>query len=104
MSNKKIELIMIICNHGFTEEIMNTARSLDAKGGTVMSGRSTATADIKKFLGIEIYAEKDIILILSPVENKNNIMQGISEKWGIKTEAHAICFSLPVDEVIGLNL
>ncbi|MDD3382379.1 MAG: P-II family nitrogen regulator [Bacilli bacterium] len=104
MNDKKIELIMIVCNHGFAEEIMNTARSFNAKGGTIMSGRSTASSDVKKFLGIEIHPEKDIILILSPLEDKKNIMQGIADKWGITTEAHAICFSLPVDEVVGLNL
>lgn len=104
METKKVELVMVICNHGYAEEIMDTARSFNAKGGTVISGRSTATSEVKRFLGISIHQEKDVILILTPLEDKKNIMQGVADAWGVKTQAHAICFSLPVDEVVGLSL
>ena len=36
-------------------------------------------------------------------ENKLAIMQAISEKYGMQSEAKAAVLSLPIDNVIGLN-
>ena len=38
----KYDLIIVICNHGFSEEVMETAKSHGARGGTIMHGRGTA--------------------------------------------------------------
>lgn len=99
----KYELIIIICNHGFSEEIMETAKLAGARGGTIMHGRGTAIDDAKKFFGITIHPEKDIILIVSTVSKKQEIMKTVSSQHGVMSSAHSVCFSLPIDEAIGFN-
>lgn len=100
-SNK--HLIITIANEGFAETIMNAAKKVGATGGTAISGRGLETDKIIKFLGISIEPEKDIVLILTDSEKKNDIMNQIVETCGIKTPGAGICFSIPVDHVVGLD-
>lgn len=99
----KYELIIVICNHGFSEEVMETAKAKGARGGTIMHGRGTAQHEVKKFFGITIQPEKDIILIVVEESYKTVIMQAINANHGINEEPHAICFSVSVDEAVGFN-
>jgi len=99
----KYELIMIICNHGYSEEIMESAKLAGARGGTIMHGRSTATHEEKKFFGITIHPEKDILLIVTTDIKKSDIMKSVVTNHGVETDAHSLCFSVPVDEVFGFN-
>lgn len=99
----KYDLIIVICNHGFSEEVMETAKSHGARGGTIMHGRGTAAHEVKKFFGITISPEKDIILIVVEEQYTNPIMQAINSEHGINKEPHAICLSLPVDDTIGFH-
>ena len=55
-------------------------------------------------MGITIQPEKEMILIIAKEEEKNTIMKNINAKLGVGSEAHAICFSLPVDGLVGVNL
>lgn len=103
MSNYKHELIIIISNHGFREEIMETAKLNGARGGTVIHGKSTATEETVKFFGITIQPDKDLILIVTKSEKKSAIMKSVSDNHGLNTEARALCFSVPVSETVGFN-
>lgn len=103
MSEHKHELIIIISNQGFVDEIMETAKLNGARGGTVLHGRSTATAEAVKFFGITVQPEKEIILIVTTKSKKSAIMKAITDKHGVNTEARSLCFSLPVSETVGFN-
>jgi nitrogen regulatory protein PII len=104
MANKHShDLILSIVNHGYTDELMNTARAAGARGGTVLHARGTAHEGPVKFFGISVQDEKEMILILAENDKKVPIMQAVSEKYGLNTAAHGLVFSLPVDNVIGLS-
>ena len=96
-------LIVTIVNQGYAEKVMNEAKKGGATGGTTISGRGLSDVKAVKFLNIAIEPEKDIVLILVPVDKKNDIMNLIVDNCGIKTPGAGICFSLPVDNVVGLN-
>lgn len=97
-------LIITIVNEGFTEEVMNTAKAHGAGGGTLIRGRSLTDPDkAKKFLGFSIEPEKDVVLIVSSTKKKNDIMNAIIKKAGLKTNGSGIIFSLPITDVTGLN-
>ncbi|NLD26878.1 MAG: P-II family nitrogen regulator [Acholeplasmataceae bacterium] len=98
-----IKLILTICNDGFAEEIMEEAKLAGARGGTIMRGRSSAIHEETKFFGITIHPEKDILMIVTKDEDCSAIMKAISNKHGVGTAAHALCFSMPIDETIGFN-
>ncbi|MCL2006896.1 MAG: hypothetical protein FWG77_02305 [Treponema sp.] len=97
------DLIVSIINHGSGDEFMNTARAAGASGGTVMHARGQAHDGAVKFFGISVQDEKDIIFILTSREKKAAIMQAVSEAHGLNSEAHGIIFSVPADDVTGLD-
>jgi len=99
----KYELILTILTDGYADQVMDLARSLGAKGGTLIRGKGLGEAEATKFLGITIQPEKDIILILTNTNNKRSIMEAIVKEFGLTTKGKGICFSLPVDTVIGID-
>lgn len=97
------ELIVVIANQGFTDKVMDAAREAGATGGTAVHAKGTGTELAKKFFGVSLAAEKELIFILSAVEKRKPIMMTIMEKAGMQTDAQAIAFSLPVSDLAGLR-
>ena len=96
-------LIVTIVNQGYAEKVMTEAKKGGATGGTTISGRGLGNDKALKFLNIAIEPEKDIVLILVSTNKKNDVMDIIVNNCGLKTPGAGICFSLPVDHVVGLN-
>lgn len=96
------DLILAIINQGYKENVMLAAREAGAKGGTVIHGRNVGMEGMDKFLGISIVAEKDILLIVTPREEKATIMKAINQVAGANTECQGFIFSLPVNNLAGL--
>ncbi|MDE6188663.1 MAG: P-II family nitrogen regulator [Clostridia bacterium] len=97
------EMIMCIVNAGFSELVMDAAKEEGAFGGTVIHARGTANKEAEQFFHIAIQPDKDIVLILVPIEIKDNILHAIYRNAGLKSEGKGIAFSLPVDEVVGIS-
>ncbi len=97
------EVIFCIVNAGFSESVMDAAKKFGARGGTVIHGRGTAAKDAEKFFNISIQPEKEIVMILVSSTIKDNILKGLYDAIGMDTSAQGIAFSLPVEDVIGIN-
>lgn len=102
--NYSYELIIAITNEGRTDMVMNVARGVGAKGGTVLHGKGTGTENQQKFFNVSIAQEKEVILILSEASQKASIMKAIIEKAGPDTEAGAVVFSLPTSAAAGFGI
>lgn len=98
------ELIVVIAQQGYTDLIMNAARSAGAYGGTTIHAKGTGMELAEKFMGVSIAAEKEIIYIVAQTEQKNSIMQAIMKEAGLDSKAKSIVFSLPVTDTAGLRL
>lgn len=96
-------LIITIVNQGYAEKVMTEAKKAGATGGTTINGRGLGDGKVIKFLNISIEPEKDIVLTLVPNDKKSDIMNAIVDGCGLKTPGAGICFSLPVDQVVGLS-
>jgi nitrogen regulatory protein PII len=103
-TKKRSDLIMCILNQGYSDEFMAEARKAGAGGGTVLSVRGAARQSKVKFFGISVQNEKEIIMVLSTREKKNAIMSAVSEKFGAQSDAEGIVFSLPADNITGIEL
>ena len=103
MQEANQHLIITIVNKGYAEKVMTEAKKVGATGGTTINGRGLSTERAIKFLNISIEPEKDIVLIIASTLKKNEIMNAIVENCGLKTPGAGICFSLPVDHVVGLR-
>ena len=96
------ELIVAIYERGYTDLVMDAAREAGARGGTTINAKGTA-AGAQKFFGLSLAVEKEIVFIVSSVENKKDIMKAIMQKAGVDSKAHALVFSLPVSETAGFR-
>ena len=97
------ELIFVIANEGYSDLIMDAARSGGAAGGTVIKAKGTGAEYTEKFFGFSIASEKEIHLLVTPAQGRNNIMKAIMEKAGLESKAQSIVFSLPVSHALGLR-
>ena len=99
----KHQVIFCIVNSGYSDIVMESAKKLGAKGGTIINARGTASKDAETFFGITIEAEKEIVMILAKAELIEGILKGLYDAIGTSTKAQGIAFALPVDEVVGLS-
>ena len=97
------ELIVVITNQGYTDRVMDAARAAGATGGTVVHAKGTGTELAKKFFGVSIAAEKELVFILTRAEDRKPIMKAVMAGAGMQTEAQSLVFSLPVSDLAGLR-
>ena len=103
MKNTNYELIIVVANHGHSEEVMDAARA-EGAGGTVIHAKGTGLERAEKFLGVSIADEKELILIVTKTESKKAIMKSIMDHAGLESKARSVVFSLPVTDTAGLRL
>ncbi len=104
LQNTAHELIVVIAEQGYTELIMEAARSAGAYGGTIIHAKGTGMKAADKFMGVSLATEKEVLYIVTKTEQKNAIMKAIMEKAGLNSKAKAVTFSLPVTDTAGLRL
>lgn len=102
MTESKHVLVAAIVNRGFSGDVMGAAKSAGAKGGTVINSRRIGNEEATGFWGLSVQEEKEIVMILTPFEDKLNIMRSISEKCGMNSDAKGIVMSMPIDSVMGI--
>ncbi len=96
------ELIVAVYEKGYTDMVMDAAREAGAGGGTTIKAKGTG-AGAQKFFGLSLAEEKEMLFIVTPTENKKEIMKAIMQKAGIDSKAHSLVFSLPVTETAGFR-
>ena len=104
LKDTKYELLVVIANQGYTEQIMTAVRRENAGGGTVIHAKGTGMEGAEKFLGISLAAEKEMIYIVVHRDKRNDIMSAIMRDAGMASKAKSICFTLPVSATAGLRL
>lgn len=97
------ELIIAIVNRGHADSVMDAARAAGAAGGTVVHAKGTHPGESSQFFGLSIAEEKEMLLILTAARDKSTIMRAIMEKAGVRSPAHTVMFTLPVESVAGLK-
>ena len=101
-TNGDIKALFMIMNAEFCEEVMEIAREAGIKGATIMNVRG-GSAQHATILGITVDKEKDMIISITDKETAEKTMATLKERAGIKTPAHTICFTIPVEKVVGLT-
>ena len=97
-----LKVLYIIVNAGYATEIVDIARENGSTGATILNARGSVP-NPQTIFGITIDPEKEIILIIAKKDVAQKIMEGVKEKAGEGTPAHAISFYMPV-EMCTLNL
>ena len=69
----------------------------------MLHAKGTGSSRAKKFFGVSLADEKDMVYIVAHSDEKAAIMSAISKSAGPGSKAGAICFSLPISSVVGLR-
>lgn len=99
----RFELVAAVINQGYSEKVMDVARAVGARGGTIINARHSGLEDAVKFFGVTLQEEKEIVCILAQRSQKKELMQRISKACGSGTDAQGIVISLPVEGCTGLR-
>ena len=96
-------MLLAIIENGHVDAVMDAARSAGASGGTVVHAKGTAGEFGKKFFGVTLGQEKEIVMIVVKPGQRTAVMRAIMDKAGVNSPAHTILFSLPVEQVVGIR-
>lgn len=99
----RYDLIIAVVNRGHINTVMDAARAAGAGGGTALHARRVGFEDGDNVLGFTLQPEKDLVAILAPRARKQDMMRSIGLAAGVNTEAQGLLFSLPVDDMVGLQ-
>lgn len=102
-TKKSLDMITVIVNKGFADDVMFAARKAGAKGGTVINARGTAREDDEKFFGVHIVPEKDMLIIVVEHENKAAVLASIGELKCLKEPGMGIAFTSGVEDFMLLG-
>ena len=97
MEENGFELVLCIVNAGFSQNVMEAARSAGAKGGTILRARGSANPEAEEFFNINIQPDKEMVMILVPRELKDAVLKTVYKETGLAGDAQGIAFSLPVN-------
>ncbi len=96
-------LILVAVNYGYTDAVMDTARSCGATGGTVIRARWAGSQTVAKFAGITLQEEKEILAIVASRKEQAHIMEEINRLHGLRSSPQAVVIGLPIDHMAKLN-
>lgn len=97
------EMIAVIVNAGYAEDIMSTARKAGATGGTILHGRGTAREEDSTFFGITIVPEKDVLLILAESSSSRQILEAVRNTRCLREPGMGIAFCMGVEHFVPLG-
>lgn len=92
------EMISVIVNKGYADDVMAAARSAGASGGTVLNARGTARETDERFFGMHIVPEKEMLIMIVPTEKKDDVMNAIKELKCLKEPGMGIVYSSQVED------
>lgn len=99
----KMELVVTICNVGFSEVVMDAAKEAGARGGTVTRARGTTSQVAEKRFGVYVTPDKEMILIVVPTKIRDKVLTAIYNAVSQGKPGNSICFSLPVENTVGIR-
>ena len=103
VEKEEFEVIFCIINKGFSLTVMDAAKSVGAKGGTILNAKGTGNKENEEFFGITIQPEKEIVVIVVNKKIRDVVLHEIYDKAGLDTKGQGIAFTLPVSSVAGLK-
>lgn len=96
------DLIVTIIRKGHMDRIIKASREAGAEGGTVIPGRGIGIHETKKFMGIPIEPEKEILLTLVEKEKSSRVLSAIVRAGDLNKPGTGIGFVIELREVTGI--
>ena len=94
--------IFVVVDKGKAENVMDIAREAGARGGTIINARGSGIHETATFLNMEIEPEKEIMLMLTPMDLTERIVTAAREGLRIVEPGNGIIWVQPVNETYGI--
>ncbi|MGI5986064.1 MAG: P-II family nitrogen regulator [Clostridiales bacterium] len=94
--------ITVIVDKGKAEYVIEAATEAGSKGGTIINARGSGIHETSKLFSMEIEPEKEMVIILSEVENTDAIVSSIREHLKLDESGKGILFIQDVNKTYGL--
>ena len=102
MNNNMYKAIFTIVDRGKADQVMDTAKSAGARGGTIFNGRGSGIHEQQTLFSFPIDPEKEIIMIIAANKDVEQIVNKIHEDMKIDEPGKGIMFVLDVNKAYGL--
>lgn len=101
----RLKMIMAFVNDEKTDEVIEAARAAGATGATVITGvRGEGLKPGKTFMGLDLTAQRDVVLVLVADMKAREILETISEVAGFDEEAGAgVAIQVSIEDAVGLT-
>ena len=101
---KKQSMILVAVNQGYTEAVMATAKAAVARGGTVIRSHILRSEEHDSFGGPTFAGERELLVIVASSQGERNaIMESIDKAHGGESAAHAILYSMPIEQMVHIS-
>lgn len=101
--NSKMKALFIILNAGYADELVSLLREAGASGATILTSRGEGVRH-ESFMGITVDSEKEVIVCVAEEDIAQKAMMLVKERMGMQSPVHSICFTMPIDTVVGINI
>lgn len=95
--------IFTIVDRGRSQEVLDSARNAGARGATIIHGRGSASEESAVLFNIPIQPEKDIVLMLTPVDKTEAIIHAITDDLNLREPGAGILFTIDTVDTFGLQ-
>ncbi len=101
----RFKLIMALVDDDYTEEIVAAAREAGATGSTIItSARGEGLKPEKTFLGLDLAAQRDLLLFLVAEPLSRDILETIAEAGKFdERPGSGIAFQVAIEDAVGLS-
>lgn len=100
-----LKLIMALVADDKTENVLQAARQAGATGATVITSvRGEGLVPEKTFLGLDLNAQRDVLLFLVAETKAREILETIADAVNLDDEPGAgIAFQVAIEDAVGLR-
>jgi len=94
--------LTVIVDRGMAEDVMDIARKAGVRGGTILHGRGAGVEFAAKLFGMEIEPEKELVLMLTPSDLIEKVVNELTQELRLNEPGKGILFVEPIVETRGL--
>jgi len=101
----KLKLIVALVDDARTDAVIEAARAAGATGATIISSvRGEGLIPQKTFLGLDLWASRNVVLFLVSAERAEEVLASIGREGRFDAEpGSGVAFQLDVEHAIGLR-
>ncbi|MCY4602919.1 MAG: P-II family nitrogen regulator [Gemmatimonadetes bacterium] len=101
----KLKLIVALVSNDKTDTVVDAARAGGATGATIITSvRGEGLKPQKTFLGLDLAAQRDVVLFLVVETRARDILERIRDAGRFEQEPGAgIAFQIPIEDAVGLT-